>query len=74
MGEVVNLREAPSDIAFLMQQTWPVNRKRGDFRDLIRAQADAEPRTVICAFCGTHSPSLDGPTGRAWFASHECPT
>lgn len=64
--------ERPSDIKLLLSQTWPANRAKGDFRDAIREQADLEPRRVICAFCGAKARLLDGPTGRAWFASHEC--
>ena len=61
-----------SDISRLHQQVWPKNRERGDFRKQRKAFAEMELRTVICAFCGASSPQLDGPTGRAWFASHEC--
>jgi len=60
----------PSDIDVLMSQVWPANRIRGDFRAAIRAQAELELRVTYCAFCGASSPELDGPMGRAWFATH----
>lgn len=65
--------DRPSDIRMLLNQTWPMNRTRGDYRVALMAQAEAELRVTICGFCGTESPQLDGPTGRAWFASHTCP-
>ena len=63
-----------SPIAQLRQQTWPVNRASGDYRKAARAAADADPRRVICGFCGSESPLLDGPSGRAWWTHHKCGT
>lgn len=75
MTNVVPIRRgdppAGDGIAHLLSQTWPSNRKRGDFRDLLRAQADLEPRRVICGHCEKQSPLVDGPAGRAWWASHK---
>lgn len=72
MGDVVQLREPrPSDIGLLLSQPWPANRKTGDFRDLLRAQADQELRRVICGHCAKKSPLLDGPKGRAWWKTHQ---
>lgn len=62
--------DAPSDITLLMNQTWPRNRKRGDFRREIRDQAELELRVTYCGFCGAKSKKLDGPAGREWFAHH----
>lgn len=53
--------------------TWPANRRRGDYRKAVREAADAELRVVVCGFCETASKPLDGPTGRAWFKAHQCP-
>lgn len=70
---VVSLDEyrQANGIALLLSQAWPRSRDI-DFRVVVREQADLELRTVICGFCGDRSPELDGPTGRAWFASHTC--
>lgn len=73
MGEVIQMRrETPEGIAHIMGQTWPANREKGDYRALLREQADLEPRRVICGFCGRRSRMLRGPEGRAWFSAHEC--
>ena len=58
-------------IELLLSQPWPKSRAN-DFRVAVREQADLELRVTICGFCGAESRPLDGPTGRAWFASHEC--
>lgn len=74
MADVIDITtgEKISDIRFLMAQPWPANRKKGDFRREWAERADAEKRRVICGFCGRRSRMVDGPTGRHWFASHEC--
>lgn len=58
-------------IDLILSRSWPRSRDR-DFRAAAREQADLELRVTICGFCGAESRLLDGPTGRAWFASHEC--
>lgn len=57
-------------IQLLMNQVWPINRQKGDFRKERAALAEQQLRVTYCGFCGCSSPELDGPTGRAWFANH----
>lgn len=59
-----------SPIEGLRRQAWPASKK--DYLAEQRQIADAGLRIVVCGFCGMESPMLDGPTGRAWFRSHEC--
>lgn len=71
VARVIPIRNDLGDgIKHLLAQTWPANRERGDFRKIRQAQAETELRVTICGFCGSASPALDGPTGRAWFSSH----
>lgn len=69
-GQVIQLRDA---IVTASDRTWPANRERGDYRVERRAQAELELRRIVCGHCGTESPLLDGPLGRAWWKKHRCP-
>ena len=70
---VVSLEEyrTQNGIKHLLAQAWPASRGK-DFRVAITEQAELQLRVTYCGFCGKKSPELDGPTGRAWFASHRC--
>jgi len=70
---MTNVVQLPGIDHGFFNQTWPSNRAKGDFRKILREQAERELRVTVCGFCGTESPKLDGPTGRAWFKSHRCP-
>ena len=73
MGEVIDINRGQKGeaIKFLLQQVWPANREKGDFRRLVAEQAELELRVTICGHCQKQSRPLDGPTGRAWWAHHQ---
>lgn len=59
-----------SPLEGLQSRGWPATRRKR--REEARAWADELMRTVICGNCEEHSPSLDGPSGRAWWHHHSC--